>query len=93
MNLSRHWQSIFQWSAVVCDTSREGVLIPHELSRMGQDVYRANYATNRLSHFRSDICGHSALCAATLCFLPLYADSLQVGIVIIRSELSASLEM
>jgi hypothetical protein len=61
---------------------------------MGQDVYHANYATDRLSHFQSDICGLSALYAATLCLSSVtYADSLQVGIAITRSELSASLQM
>jgi len=77
---------------MVCDKLREDVLISHRLHRVGEEVYYANYATDHLSHFQSDICGHSALCAATLCFSSVtYADSLQVVIVIIRSDLLASL--
>jgi hypothetical protein len=48
---------------MVCDKLREDVLISHKLSRMGQNVYYANYATDRRSRFQSDICGRSALCA------------------------------
>ena len=51
---------------MVCDKLRQRVLISHKLYRMGQDIYYANYATDRLSRFRSDIRGLSALCVATL---------------------------
>jgi hypothetical protein len=79
---------------MVCDKLREDILISNKLYRVGQDVYYSNCETDHLSYFQSDICGLSALYAATLCFSSVtYADSLQVGIVIIRSNLSASLEM
>jgi hypothetical protein len=77
---------------MVCDEFGEDVLISDKLYRMGQDEYFADYATDRLSHFQPDICGLSALCAATLYSSSVtHADSVQVGIVIIRSKLSTSL--
>jgi hypothetical protein len=79
---------------MVCDKLGRRRIIFRNPYRMGQDVYHANYATDRLSHFQSDICGLSTLYAATLCLSSVtYADSLQVGIAITRSELSASLQM